>query len=57
MIRVEPDELNGLEKTSAADTFQVRSVAAERFVCRQGQLDEALMAQIAEGLGLVLEIE
>ena len=57
MIRVEPDDLNGLEKTSAADTFQVRSVAAERFVRRQGQLDEALMAQIAEGLGLVLEIE
>ncbi len=56
MIRVEPDDLNGLEKTSAADTFQVRSVAAERFVDRKGQLDEALMAQIAEGLRLVLEI-
>lgn len=57
MVKVEPDENNGLEKTSAADTFQVRSVAEERFVRRQGQLDDALMAQIVEGLGLVLEIE
>ena len=57
MIKIEPDDLNGLDKTSAADTFQVRSVAAERFVRRQGQLDEAVMAKLAEGLGLVLEIE
>ncbi len=57
MVKIEPDTLNGLDKTSAADTFQVRSVAVERFVRRQGQLDEALMAQVAEGLGVVLEIE
>ncbi len=57
MVKVEPDALNGLDKTSAADTFQLRSVAEEHFVRRQGQLDEALMAQIVEGLGLVLEIE
>lgn len=57
MVKIEPDALNGLDKTSAADTFQVRSVAEERFVRRQGQLDEALMAQIVEGLTWVLEIE
>jgi mRNA interferase MazF len=57
MIRVEPDSQNGLEKTSAADTFQVRSLAQERFVRKLGWLDANRMAQITTGLGLVLEVE
>ncbi|MEW6587476.1 MAG: type II toxin-antitoxin system PemK/MazF family toxin [Nitrospirota bacterium] len=57
MVKVEPNAQNGLEKTSAADTFQVRSVAQERFVRKLGALDASLMARIANGLGLVLEIE
>ena len=32
MVRLEPDRTNNLEKPSAADTFQVRSVSQERFV-------------------------
>ncbi len=56
MVEVEPDSQNGLEKTSAADTFQVRSVAQERFVRKLGQVDAQLMLKIIEGLGLVLEI-
>ena len=31
MVRLEPSDENGLTKTSAADTFQVRSVAQERW--------------------------
>ena len=31
MTRLEPDTANGLTKTSAADTFQVRSVSLARF--------------------------
>jgi mRNA interferase MazF len=57
MVKVELDTHNGLEKSSAADTFQVRSVSVERFVRKQGRLAEALMSQISEGLGRVLEIE
>jgi mRNA interferase MazF len=57
MVKVEPDAQSGLEKTSAADTFQVRSVAQERFVRKLGMIDARLMAQITNGLGLVLEIE
>ncbi len=57
MVKMEPDSQNGLEKTSAADTFQVRSVAQERFVRKLGMIDARLMAQITYGLGLVLEIE
>jgi mRNA interferase MazF len=57
MIKVEPDAQNGLEKPSAADTFQVRSLAQERFVRKLGKMDARQMAQINNGLGLVLEIE
>jgi mRNA interferase MazF len=56
MVKVEPDSENGLEKSSAADTFQVRSVAQERFVRKLGVLDARSLLKIAEGLGLVLEI-
>lgn len=32
MVRLEPDKENGLNKLSAADAFQVRSVAQERLI-------------------------
>jgi len=57
MIKLETDAQNGLEKTSAADTFQVRSLAEERFVRKLGRLDTARMAQITNGLSLVLQVE
>ncbi len=40
LVRLEPDGDNGLEKVSAADAFQVRSVAQERFVRLIGRLSE-----------------
>ena len=57
MIRLEPDVDNGLDKPSAADTFQVRSVAQERFVRRLGRLSASAMQKIAQGLAVVLSIE
>ena len=56
MILVEPSAHNGLDKASAADTFQVRSLAQERFIRRLGLLDDKQMAEIAQAFVLVLEI-
>jgi mRNA interferase MazF len=56
MVRVEPSMQNGLEKRSAADTFQVHSLAQERFVHRLGQMENERMSQIADALASVLEI-
>lgn len=56
MVRLEPRKENGLTKTSAADAFQVRSVAQERFVRRLGSLSADEMAQVADALGIVLAI-
>lgn len=55
-VRVEPNAENGLDKMSAADAFQVRSVAQERFVKRVGALSEDTMQEIAEALAIVLRL-
>jgi len=56
LVRVDPDSDNGLDKPSAADTLQMRSVAAQRFVRRLGRLKSTDINRIAEGLRLVLEL-
>lgn len=43
MVRIEPESGNGLDKTSSADTFQIRSVAQERFVRKIGKLNNIAM--------------
>jgi mRNA interferase MazF len=53
LVRVEPDAENGLEKSSAADAFQVRSVAHERFVRQLGTLSVTVMNQITRALAAV----
>lgn len=57
MVRLEPDVANGLEKPSAADAFQVRSVAQERFVRRLGSLSDPTMKAITKALATVLSME
>ena len=56
IVRLERDVQNGLEKSSAADTFQVRSVAQERFVRRIGTLADPAMKGIGEALAIVLSL-
>lgn len=56
MVSIEPSTENGLEKRAAADAFQVRSLAQERFLRKLGQMEEKPMGDIARALALVLEI-
>ncbi|MBM3240592.1 type II toxin-antitoxin system PemK/MazF family toxin [Candidatus Poribacteria bacterium] len=57
MVRLEPDAENRLDKPSAADAFQVRSVAQERFVQRLGRLSDTAMQEVTRALAVVLGIE
>lgn len=57
MVRVDPTPENGLDKPSAADAFQVRSVSRTRFVRCLGSLADAAMRDIAKAIAIVLEIE
>ncbi len=56
MVKIEPDKENGLEKTSAIDAFQVRSVAQERFVKRIGEISDDILDKITRALAIVLSI-
>lgn len=56
MVQVKPSAQNGLDRPSAADTFQVRSLAQERFVRRLGQMEDEHMSEIAQALALILEV-
>lgn len=55
MVRIEPSPTNGLLKPSAADCFQVRSVATERLVRKIGQVSDDEMEKIVESIKLVIE--
>jgi mRNA interferase MazF len=57
LVRVEADAENDLDKLSAADAFQIRSVAQERFVRRLGKLSALTMQEITSALAVVLSIE
>ena len=56
MVKVMPLPATGLSKISAADAFQVRSVAHERFSRQLGKLDAAVMREITDALAAVLSI-
>jgi len=56
MVKLDPDSENGLDKSSAADAFQVRSLSQQRFVRQMGKVSEKGMREITEALAVVLSI-
>src|SRR5687768_14601185 len=57
MVRIEPDTSNGLTKPSAADAFQVRSVAVEPFEQQVGVLSSINMRQLRLALAGVFDLD
>jgi mRNA interferase MazF len=56
-LRLEPDNRNGLTKTSALDVLQLRALAVERFVRRKGSLGAGILREITAALAAVVEHE
>jgi len=46
MIRMKPDQANGLTKDSTADCFQVRSVSQQRFVKKLGTTSKKFKSKL-----------
>lgn len=46
MVKIDPDTISNLSKTSAADCFQVRCVAQERFIKSIGNVTHKQLAEI-----------
>ena len=55
MVCIDPDENNGLAKSSAADGLQVRSVSQQRWIKRLGVLAPIQVAQIVQAVVNVLQ--
>jgi mRNA interferase MazF len=56
MVKIEPDTINGLSKTSAADCFQVRSLSQERLIKKIGSIDNSTLADIKQALKKVFSM-
>jgi mRNA interferase MazF len=56
-VRVEPDDNNGLTKTSAIDVLQLRGVDLQRFVRKLGILPPEIMREINLAIALVVGFE
>jgi mRNA interferase MazF len=54
MVKIEPDATNGLDKDSAADGFQVRSLSVARFTRKIGVLTAEQMDAIARAVSEVV---
>ena len=55
MVRIDPEETNGLSKPSAADALQIRSVSEQRLVKKLGMLTAFQIAQIVQAVLNVLQ--
>jgi mRNA interferase MazF len=54
-VKVTPDSLNGLAKTSAVDTLQLRGVDTQRLVQKLGRVSPAVMRSIVAAIAAVIE--
>jgi mRNA interferase MazF len=56
MVRLDPNERNGLSKSSAADAFQIRSVSHERFISQLGIVSEFVLQDILKAIRIAIGI-
>jgi mRNA interferase MazF len=56
MVRIDPVQSNGLSKPSAADAFQIRSLAQERLVNCIGRVSEQNLADILKAIQTVIGV-
>ena len=56
-LRLEPDNRNGLTKTSALDVWQLRALAVERFILRKGILAAGILREVTAAVAAVIEHE
>lgn len=54
-IKLEPDTINKLSKTSAVDTLQLRGVDTQRFVRQIGRIPPDMMEAIVTAVAAIIE--
>lgn len=54
LVQIQPTKQNGLDKTSAVDAFQIRSLSIERFIHVIGEVDSETFSEILAAVQIVL---
>ncbi len=54
-VRIEPNEQNGLSKTSSIDTLQLRGMDTQRFVEKLGKVADETLEEIVLAVAAVIE--
>ena len=57
MVKISPNTINNLTKESAADCFQIRSLAQIRLIRKIGALTDVEMQKINQALISVLDLK
>lgn len=57
LVKVSPDDKNGLTKISTADSMHMRSVSHSRFVKKVGSLDEEIYQNLKNAIKIVLDFQ
>lgn len=56
IVKIEPNNTNGLSKISAADCFQIRSLSQERLIKKLGYIDSTTYKEIKGAICKVLDL-
>ena len=56
-IKIINDNTNGLDKLSAVDVLQIRSVSTERLTKKLGRVSSAIMEEIVAAIAAVIEYQ
>lgn len=56
-VPLDPNPINGLEKKSAVDCFQLRAVSHERFVQKIGSVSGLELDEMKKAIALILDID
>jgi mRNA interferase MazF len=54
-VRIDPDSRNGLTKTSAVDTLQIRGMDRQRFIHKLGRISSTSLEEIVLSIAAVIE--
>ena len=55
MVKITKDRLNGLDKDSAGNVLQVRSVSTRRFMYKRGVIAKHIMQELLAGLIITID--
>ena len=57
MVKIDPNEYNNLEKTSAIDCFQIRSISTSRFLKKIGDVSSKILNEIKAAVKSVIDAD